>query len=184
MKEVWKDIKNYEGLYQVSNLGNVRSIDRYKEIIVKNQYGKYVCNKFYKGYTLNPQIYMGYKCIGLYNNGKYKIKKVHRLVAEAFIPNPENKPQVNHIDGNKLNNNINNLEWNTAGENTYHAYKNNLIKHYNREINQYDLGGNFIKTWNSAKDIEIKINIHNSAICNCCKNKRKTAGGYIWKYVD
>ena len=61
MREVWKDIKGYEGLYQVSNLGNVRSIDRYKEIIVKNQYGKYVCNKFYKGYTLKPQIYMGYK---------------------------------------------------------------------------------------------------------------------------
>ena len=175
-KEIWKDIKDYEEMYQISDLGRVKSLAR----IIKHQNRHYRKDKILKTSIDNH----GYLQVTLCKNGKVKRFHVHRLVAQAFIPNPENKPQVNHIDGNKLNNNINNLEWNTAGENTYHAYKNDLIKHYNRKINQYDLDGNFIKTWDSAKDIEIKINIHKSAICNCCKNKRKTAGGYIWKYVD
>lgn len=160
--EKWVKIDNFD--YYISNYGNVKNKDGKLRKLKMDRYG--------------------YLTIGLWKNGKAKYFTVHRLVAIHFIENPENKPQVNHIDGNKLNNNINNLEWNTAGENTYHAYKNNLIKHYNRKINQYDLDGNFIKTWDSAKDVEIKTNIHNSAICNCCKNKRKTAGGYIWKYVD
>ena len=173
-EEYWRDIEGYEGLYQVSSWGKVKSL--------KDNWGNGRV-KILKGGKVGKK--RNYLSVALFDDNKIKKQfKIHRLVAETFIPNPENKPQVNHIDGNKLNNNINNLEWNTAGENTYHAYKNDLIKHYNRKINQYDLDGNFIKTWDSAKDIEIKINIHKSAICNCCKNKRKTAGGYIWKYVD
>ena len=100
----------------------------------------------------------------------------------AFVPNPENKPQVNHIDGNKINNCVENLEWCNQSYNTKHAYKNNLIKHYKIEINQYDLKGNYIKTWESAKEIEKKLKIKNSQICRCCKNENLTAGGYHWQY--
>ena len=182
MKEIWKDIPNYEGLYQASNLGRIRSVDRYKEVIIKNQYGEYKRTKFFKSYVLKQQTYMGYKCVQLHINGKYKWEKVHRLVAKAFVPNPENKPQVNHIDGNKSNNCVENLEWCNQSYNTKHAYKNNLIKHYKIEINQYDLEGNYIKTWESAKEIEKKLKIKNSQICRCCKNENSTAGGYYWKY--
>ena len=182
MKEIWKDIPNYEGLYQASNLGRIRSVDRYKEVIIKNQYGEYKRTKFFKSYILKQQTYIGYKCVQLHINGKYKWEKVHRLVAMAFVPNPESKPQVNHIDGNKSNNNVLNLEWCNQSYNTKHAYKNNLIKHYKIEINQYDLKGNYIKTWESAKEIEKKLKIKNSQICRCCKNENSTAGGYHWKY--
>ena len=182
MKEIWEDIPNYEGLYQASNLGRIRSVDRYKEVIIKNQYGEYKRTKFFKSYILKQQTYIGYKCVQLHINGKYKWEKVHRLVAMAFVPNPENKPQVNHIDGNKSNNNVLNLEWCNQSYNTKHAYKNNLIKHYKIEINQYDLEGNYIKTWESAKEIGKKLKIKNSQICRCCKNENSTAGGYYWKY--
>lgn len=182
MKEVWKDIKDYEGLYQVSNLGRVRSLDRYIETFIKNQIGRYKCTKFYKGYILKQQTYQGYKCVQIHTNGQYKWEKVHRLVAETFIPNSNNLPQVNHIDGNKENNKVDNLEWCTHSENIKHAYNNNLINHYKRKIKQYDLQGNFIKTWNSAKEIEKNLNIHNSQICRCCKNHKSTARGYIWEY--
>ena len=184
MKEIWEDIPNYEGLYQASNLGRIRSVDRYKEVIIKNQYGEYKRTKFFKSHILKQQTYMGYKCVQLHINGKYKWEKAHRLVAMAFVPNPENKPQVNHIDGNKSNNNVLNLEWCNQSYNTKHAYKNNLIKHYKIKINQYDLEGNYIKTWESAKEIEKKLKIKNSQICRCCKNENSTAGGYHWKYVS
>lgn len=103
--EIWKDIKNYEGLYQVSNLGNIKSFWHKKEVIMKQMNNN------------------GYSQLNLYYCGLAKKFYVHRLVAKAFIPNPENKPQVNHIDGNKQNNNINNLEWVTNIENEKHAIK-------------------------------------------------------------
>jgi len=117
--EIFKDIKGYEGLYQVSNLGRVKSLP--KEVVIYNG-GSYKTKvKFLKPKLCN---HYGYLTFNL--NGKFK--KQHRLVAEAFIPNPENKPQVNHIDSDKTNNTIDNLEWVTASENTIHAYKNKLIK--------------------------------------------------------
>lgn len=107
-KEIWKDIKNYEGYYQVSNLGRIKSVDRYI-----NQYNGYnYSTRIYKGKILKFSIgTRGYLKVVLQKERKVKTYNVHRLVAEAFIPNPNNLPQVNHIDENKLNNNINNLEW-------------------------------------------------------------------------
>ena len=113
MKEIWKDIKGYEGMYQVSNLGRVRSL-KYRD-----KKGIHIL----KEYTNKN----GYKVIDLYFKGK-KTCNIHRLVAKAFIPNPNNLPQVNHMDGNKTNNNINNLEWCSIKDNAIHAYKIGLYK--------------------------------------------------------
>ena len=118
--EVWKDIEGYEGLYQVSTCGNIKSLAKPR----KNGNGRCYIQKeklLKQSFTST-----GYKKVELYKDGKRKSFKVHRLVAIAFIPNPDNKPEVNHIDGNKINNNIDNLEWVTSSENTIHAYETGL----------------------------------------------------------
>lgn len=108
MKEIWKDIKDFENLYQISNFGRVKSLKS---------------NRIRKPYINNS----GYFCIHLYDNKKYKIQTIHRLVAETFIPNPNNLPEINHIDGDKSNNNSNNLEFVLHNENQKHASINNLM---------------------------------------------------------
>ena len=122
MSEIWKDIEAYEGLYQVSNLGRVRSLDR--KMVRSN--GR-PCTR--KGQILRTnKVWSGYLLVRLCNGGVEQDYTVHRLVAKAFIPNRENKPQVNHIDGNKQNNQVNNLEWCTNGENVKHALRTGLIR--------------------------------------------------------
>lgn len=116
MRELWRDVVGYEGFYQVSNLGSVRSLDRV------------VNNRRVKGRVLKPfQDKDGYKKVNLVMGGKKRRQfMIHRLVSKMFIPNPENKPEVNHKDGNKQNNNIDNLEWVTKRENARHAWDNGL----------------------------------------------------------
>lgn len=129
----------------------------------------------------------GYLYISICDSNKVKHFKVHRLVAQAFIPNPENKPQVNHIDGNKLNNCVNNLEWCNNSQNIKHAYDTGIMekrKIKKIKINQFDTNGNFIKTWNSFTEIEKKLKVSRSTIRFCCLNKLKTCKGYIWRYAD
>lgn len=117
--EIWKDIEGYEGLYQVSTYGNIKSLPKVR----RNGTGTYI----QKEKLLKPSnTSTGYKKVELCKDGKRKSFKVHRLVAIAFIPNPDNKPEVNHIDGNKINNNIDNLEWVTSSENSVHAYETGL----------------------------------------------------------
>ena len=108
MTEVWKDVKNYEGLYQISNLGNVKRIS--------------------SGKRLKPYNRKGYIRVALSKDDTTKHIDIHRLVAQAFIPNPENKPEVNHIDGDKSNNEVSNLEWCTRKENMNHAKNTGLWK--------------------------------------------------------
>lgn len=118
--EEWKEIKNYEGYYQISNFGRVKSLDR----IVSGCDGKSIPHK---GRILKPlDDGRGYHHIFLNKNGKYKVCKIHRLVGEYFIDNPFNKPYINHIDGIKTNNHQDNLEWVTASENQLHAIKTKL----------------------------------------------------------
>jgi hypothetical protein len=110
-------------------------------------------------------------------------KTIHRLVAEKFIPNIDNLPQVNHKDENPSNNYVDNLEW---CDNWYNSHYGNHIENVRlrhlKKINQYDLQGNFIKQWNSIIEAGNTLRIDTSSISKVCKNKRKTAGNYIWKY--
>lgn len=124
MKEVWRDIKGYEGIYQVSNLGNVRSLDRMYEY--HNSSGE-VYFREYKGKVLTQNNSLRYKQISLSNRGSTGNFLVHRLVAEAFIPNPDNLPEVNHKDENPSNNRVDNLEWCTKSYNINYGNRNKLV---------------------------------------------------------
>ena len=163
MKEIWKDINGYEGLYQVSNLGNVKSLKTNK--------------------ILSP-VGKEYKHVILYNKGDRKTLKIHRLVAEAFIPNPENKPQVNHKDEDKYNNIVENLEWCTHEENMNHGTKQDRESKIKTKYNvlQYDLEGNLIKKWFNLREITMNTNYKKANIMYCCRHKNKTAYGYRWEY--
>lgn len=137
----------------------------------------------------------GYHNVNLSLNGKSKTCRVHRLVAKTFIPNPNNYPVINHIDGNKDNNSSNNLEWCTQKHNIIQSFKNGQQKptwkgkkgklnHLSKKINQYDLNGNFIKQWDSMRDVERELNIVPINISRCCRNIRNKAGGYKWEYAN
>lgn len=121
MKEIWIDIRDYEGIYQVSNLGRVRSLDR---IVPRGDKGLTIKGRILSMNKLNKS---GYRTCILSRRDKKDYRRFNRLVAEAFIDNPDKKPFVNHIDGDKLNNHVDNLEWSTCSENTQHAYDTGLI---------------------------------------------------------
>ena len=164
MKEIFKDIKNYEGLYQVSNLGRVYS--------------------YYKNKILFPGNNKGYLQINLTKDKISKKFFIHRLVAETFIPNPNNLPCVNHIDEDKTNNCVDNLEWCSYKYNiNYGSGLQRKIKATNKPVLMLDFNGNIIKEYDSliiaAKDFGKKCS---SGIHIACNNENKTAYGYKWKY--
>ena len=176
MEEIWKDIIGYEGLYMVSNYGRVKSLNYHmtgKEKILK-------AGKSGDGHLI----------VYLYKNGTKKPYQVHRLVAEAFLPNPENKPIAHHKDHNPLNNNVNNLVWLTQEEHkaehpeVYEACGKGARKANSKPINQFTLDGLFLRAWHSAMDIERELWFNHRCIAACCKEKYKQAYGYIWKYAD
>lgn len=184
--EVWAFIENTDNCFMVSNMGNVKSLDR------SIKYSNGVI-RFKHGQLLTKCISKGYEIVGIKENGTVKTKKVHRLVAQAFIPNPENKPEVNHIDGNKRNNCVENLEWCTASENSKHAFRTGLYKSMNnwqdischqanKEVIQMDLDGNELNRFFSAEEAFRKTGIHSSCICNCIRGRYKQANGYKWKH--
>lgn len=138
------------------------------------------------GMMMKQGLQQGYYHITLALGGnKIKRMRVHRLVALAFIPNPENKPYVNHIDGNRQNNNIENLEWTTPAENAQHAVKTGLRrKTTGRPVIQYSLAGEEMITYASATEAARELNLQQSKITECCKRNRMTTGDFQWRYVD
>ena len=173
-EEIWKDIKGYEGIYQVSSKGRIKSLER--DIICKNG-----VKQHWKEQILNNQTYHGYLYVGLCGSHK----RVHRLVAEAFIPNPENKPEVNHKDENKINNCVENLEWMTRQENNnYGTHNERVAKAHSKSVAQYTKDGELIKVWQSTREAGRQLGLGQGNISAVAQGKRKTAYGYIWKYVE
>lgn len=166
MQEMWKPVVGYENLYEVSNLGNVRNVNK--------KWTK-------KPRLLKQHIHNEYMIVVLYKDSKAKNKRVHRLVAEAFIPNSNNYQYINHKDENPKNNVVDNLEWCTM---TYNNTYGHRLEKICKKINQYDLQGNFIKTWNSFMEIQRELGFSNSSIVCCCKGRVKKSNGYIWKYAE
>lgn len=174
MEEIWKDIKGYEGLYQVSNMGKVKSLNYLrtgKENVLKP--GKQNS---------------GYLTVCLSKNNKPKIFRVHRLVATAFIPNPENKPCIDHINTIKDDNRAENLKWATQKENV-----NNVLtrsKRYGannykaREVLQFTKEGVFVRKWFCIREAARELGFNQSSISKCCLGKMKTCYEFVWKYAE
>jgi hypothetical protein len=151
--EIWKDIHGFEGLYQVSNQGKIRSRNSIRKTPISSN---------------------GYKIVKLCNHGTIKFCLVHRLVAEAFIPNPNQLRFVNHKDRNRTNNSADNLEWCTQQYNNEYSLSKKIL--------QMDRNGVVVFEWASIKDASAQLHIDGSFISKCCLHKRKSAGGYVWKY--
>lgn len=177
--EIWKDIEGYGGKYQISSTGKVRSFTRWKN-----------------GDELKLHITTtGYYYVHLVGKGRNDIarKMIHRIVAETFIPNPNDLAEVNHIDGDKLNNCIENLEWVSREQNIQHAYSIGLIKKRVSKFNpnskiviQKDKNGDVVKEWDSVADIHREKGYSTNSIICCCNKKPKyhTAYGYKWEYKE
>ena len=177
--EIWKDVKDYEDKYQVSNLGKVRSKERYfnNNGGLQKVYEKIL--KQHRQYRKNDNEYL---FVNFSIKHKTINKLVHRLVAQAFLENYNEYLEVNHKDGNKTNNNINNLEMMTRNENVLHSYNILKRKTNGKIICQYDINNNFIKEYNSACEAYRETQICRSCINDCCNGRIKTAGGYIWRF--
>ena len=166
MKEIWKDIKDYEGLYQVSNLGRVKRITT--------------------GRVLKPLKHAnGYIMVKLSKNSIVYTKTVHRLVAEAFIPNPEHKSEINHIDENKTNNNVSNLEWMTRKENINHGTRTERMA----KTQSIPIIGTNVKTGESkefygARECARQLGLTHGNITSVLKGRYKQTGGYTFKYKE
>lgn len=180
MKVIWKDIRGYKGIYQVSNDGRVRTVEH-----ITN--GRHVKPKELKVTILKCNRYAR---VRLYKQGKYRDYMVHRLVANEFVPNPDNKPQVNHIDGNRGNNNANNLEWCTQAENNRHAIDIGLqnpsvmLTATRKKVLQLTLDGQVVREWRSMSEAARENRLEVSNISHCCKGRIKSTGGYRWRLAS
>lgn len=171
MKEVWKDIPNYEGLYQVSNLGRIKS------------FRKCTKHRWQNEYILKPsKSNNGYLQVTLYDNTVRHKFLVHRLVAEAFIQNPQELPHVNHKDENRYNNSVNNLEWCTAEyNNAYGTARVRMIDTKSTPIEQRTLDGKLIAVYRSTRIASELLGINRGTLKDAI-NKGRPCSGYLWKY--
>ncbi len=200
INEIWKPVVGFEGLYEVSSYGRVRTVPHYtmrgksEHAEVKERVLKFFLSK------------KGYYCIKLRKDGIAIHKRVHRLVAEAFIPNPENKPQIDHIDTDKLNNVVSNLRWATPSENknndltrAHHSHVQSQAdviekcmsgraanggKTRRRAVRQYDKNENLVAEYSSMANAQRATGIKTSFISSACSGKIHFAGGYRWEYAD
>jgi hypothetical protein len=181
--EKWKEIKGFENLYLISNMGNVKSLG--------NGLSKNPKTKMQRIMKINSHS-KGYQKIKLLKESKPYYMLVHRLVAENWIENPMNKKEVNHKDGNKSNNHIDNLEWVTSRENKIHAIQTGLFvvkrgaeNKQSKKVAQLDLNGEFIKVFDCIKDIKRELGFNSFGIIKCCKKEKKykTAYKFKWQYV-
>lgn len=168
--EIWKDVEGYEGLYQVSSEGRVKSLGNNKtrkEKILKNCKDK-----------------DGYLYVLLCKEGKKKYFTIHRLVAKAFLSNPNNLLEVNHKDENKQNNCVENLEWCDCKYNiNYGTRTERFIKSKSIPILQFTKDGDFVRRWDGIRQVERELGINNRSICSCLKGKTKSAGNFRWCYA-
>ena len=177
--EIWKDVNEYEGYYKVSNFGEIKSCLR----TVKHGLGN--ANRTIKSRIIKPyNDNHGYHIVSLSKDGKVKKHKVHRLVAEAFISNPENKPTVNHLNEIRNDNRASNLEWATYKENNDHGGHNERVsKTLSNPIEQLDENGNKISCFQSVRDASLATGINIMNIKSCLSHKNRLfAGGYQWRY--
>lgn len=177
-QEEWRDIKGFEGLYQVSSMGNVKSLERQ---VRANTCGIRTLREKILSDCMNKS---GYNLVVLCKNGKRINKMIHRLVAEAFIPNPNNGSEVNHKDENKSNNCVSNLEWCDRIYNAnYGTGVERCAKKKWKPIEMMDNAHNVLKLFNSALEAERETGINRKNISSVCLGKRKDAGGYLWRFV-
>lgn len=179
--EIWKPVVGYEGKYEVSNMGRVKSLDY---------------NKTDKRALMKPQLCKGYLRVLISSNGKRKQRLIHRLVAQAFIPNPNNLPEVNHKDEDKTNNRVENLEWCDRSYNINYGTRNKRMSKINvnnpkisKPIEQYSIyyPNELIKVWPSISEIKRQLGYDDSLIGRVCSEepkhkKYKTAYGFKWRY--
>lgn len=188
MAEIWKDIKGFEGYYQVSNFGKIKSRPR-KRFGIQ---GEYAFNKGLLKCTLNSR---GYACVSLSVNGNKNNILVHRVVATAFIPNPENKPEVNHKNGIKHDNRVENLEWVTKSENITHTYRQlgrihpkGMKGKFGMEssgakiVMQFTKNNEFIREWSCVNQAARELNIPASSIGKVARKERNHTHQFIFKY--
>lgn len=190
MREVWADIAGSSGVYEVSTKGNVRSKTRY---VFKSDIGRDILRK---GKVLSlTKRRDGYLHVGLYFTKKQYMLKVHRLVAETFLDRIDGKPEVNHMNGNKSDNRVENLEWVSREENMSHSYEHlgrrsawkncpGALHPKSRPVIQYSLAGEAIRHWESMGLMEKATGFFYTNISACCRGKQKTAYGYRWKYQE
>lgn len=181
-EEIWKDIEGFEGLYMVSNLGRIKSLDYHRT----GEEKILMLSKHTDGYLL----------VSLCKNNMKKTFSVHRLVATTFIPNPDNKPHIDHINTIRIDNRVDNLRWCTAKENFYNPisrkrYLDNspIAGKFGRDncnskaVYQYSLDDKLIRKWNCISDVKRELGFNQGNISKCCLGKLKTAYGFVWKYA-
>lgn len=175
--EIWKDAKGFKGLYMVSNYGRIKAINfgnHYKSQLIKQRIG--VKGVYY---------------VDLSKNNKKYSRPIHRIIAETFISNPHNKPQVIHINGDKSNNTVKNLKWVNNSQNQQNVIKLGLRHipqgkevHNHRSVYQLDMNLNIIDSWDTITEASKRFDIPTTNISKVCKGQRNKAGGYIWMYMN
>lgn len=187
--EEWKDIEGYEGYYQISSLGRVKSLGRTYKVVRKGSTYNRIIREHIMQLTKNED---GYLRVSLAMEKKKRAFLVHRLVASAFIPNPLNKPCINHLDENKTNNKADNLEWCSVWENSTYGNRCKKIGEKSsktphtwlyKSVLQYSLQGILIKEYKSLREAANAVGAKSTAgIQSCCVGRLKSSMGYIWKY--